>query len=130
MKRHFISTLAFAAVVIFFASPPAVHGQHNNGWGGGHGSSVPSHSGSLASRATVPNGHPNVAHAYAHPVHPVGPMAYHHGYYGHWYHGDWHDHYHWDHPWHYGPVAWFSFGFVAGAVVWDTPSRMGLLVVL
>jgi tetratricopeptide (TPR) repeat protein len=52
-------------------------------------------------------------------------MAYHHGSYSHWYHGDWHDHYHWDHPWHYGPVAWFSFGFVAGAVVWDTPWRWG-----
>jgi hypothetical protein len=133
MKRHFISTLAFAAVVIFFASPPAVHGQHNNGWGGGgggwgggrgdvgHGSFAPSHSGSPASRGTMPGGHPYSAHA----VHPIGPMAYHHGYYGHWYHGDWHDHYNWIHPWHYGPVAWFSFGFVAGAVVWDTPWRWG-----
>ena len=55
----------------------------------------------------------------------MGPMAYHHGYYGHWYHGDWHDHYHWDHPWQYGPVAWFSFGVVTGALVWDTPWRYG-----
>lgn len=64
-----------------------------------------------------------------HPVHPVGPMSYHHGAYSHWYHGDWHDHYHWNHPWHTGPVAWWSAGIatgvVAGAVIWDTPWRWG-----
>ena len=70
---------------------------------------------------TLPGVHP-LSHPYSH---PVGPMAYHHGYYGHWYHGDWHDHYHWGPSWHFGPAAWFSFGVVTGALVWDTPWRWG-----
>lgn len=52
--------------------------------------------------------------------HGPGP---HHPNYGHWYHGPWH------HPgpgpWHYGPAAWFSVGFVAGAVVCDAPWYWG-----
>ena len=140
--RKSISLLAVTAIAMFLANPSAVLGQHNNGWGGGRGggggggggwggssggrdvSNGSSHPGSTASRS-VPAGHP-----YGHPVHPVGPMAYHHGYYGHWYHGDWHNHYHWDHPWHYGPVAWFSFGFVAGRRRVGHAVALGLLVVL
>jgi Flp pilus assembly protein TadD len=51
------------------------------------------------------------------------------GYYDHhaynWYHGNWHDYYHWDHPWGYGPAAWWTAGAVAGAVAWDAPWRWG-----
>ena len=46
-----------------------------------------------------------------------------HPYYAHWYHGDWHDH--WAHPWHYGPVAWFSVGLVTGVAVCEAPWRWG-----
>jgi hypothetical protein len=55
--------------------------------------------------------------------HPIGPTGYYHPYYGHWYHGDWHDQ--WIRPWHCGPVAWVSVGFVSGAVVWDAPWHWG-----
>jgi hypothetical protein len=72
------------------------------------------------------SGHPPAGRVYSgHYSHPVGSMAYHHGYYGGWYHGDWHDHYHWGPSWHYGPAAWFTAGVVTGALVWDTPWRWG-----
>ncbi|MEN6458070.1 MAG: tetratricopeptide repeat protein [Thermoguttaceae bacterium] len=62
----------------------------------------------------MPGGHPYAGHPSWHGAgHPV---------YG-WYHGDWHDH--WNRPWHYGPVGWFSVGFMAGAVVWDAPWYWG-----
>ena len=152
MKSNLINLLVLIAVAMFPASPlaaaPGDHGGGGHGgggggggggWGGGGGgdgaagrdtrghdsSFSPSHSGSSVSRATS-GGHPYSGHLPSgHVSHPVGPMAYHHGYYGSWYHGDWHDHYHWGPSWHYGPAAWFSIGVVTGALVWDTPWRWG-----
>jgi len=59
------------------------------------------------------------------PGRPVGPQGYHnpHPYYAHWYRGDWHDH--WARPWHYGPAAWFSVGFVTGVAVCEAPWHWG-----
>jgi hypothetical protein len=92
-------------------------GGHNGGGGWSGGAAHQGHAGPA-------HGSPYVGHA-GHPGHSVGPMAYHHGHFGHWYHGDWHDHYHWNHPWHFGPVAWWSAGFVTGAIVWEAPWRWG-----
>jgi tetratricopeptide (TPR) repeat protein len=140
-----LSIVALSVAVLLFANPLAAAppkgggghgGGHGGGGGGGHGGGgwSGSHGGSWSGGSGAHGaisrpgpahvGHPGPAHI-THPVHPVGPMSYHHGYYNHWYHGDWHDHYRWSHPWHVGPVAWWSAGFVTGAVVWDTPWRWG-----
>ena len=147
MKKHLITLLGLVAVTLFLAGPvaadPGGHGGggggHGRGWGGGdHGGGGGHGSGwsggadhaAIGHAASSGSSHAALApayasHVYPHAVHAVGPMAYHHAYYDHWYHGDWHDHYHWDHPWHYGPIAWWSAGFVTGAIVWDTPWRWG-----
>jgi hypothetical protein len=52
----------------------------------------------------------------------LGPLD-HHAY--NWYHGNWHDHYHWNHPWRYGPAAWWTAGLATGALAWDAPWRWG-----
>lgn len=74
--------------------------------GGGH----PGHGGMPGGRSFA--GHPGWHGG------PGGP-----GFHPGWYHGDWHDD--WVGPWHYGPTAWFSIGFVTGAVVWDAPWYWG-----
>lgn len=118
-------------------------GNHGNGNGNaGHSShsfgvpglNIDIHRGGQNSFNHVPNihgGHPYTGgHGYpggpghfgpGGPDH-FGPGGYHHPSYG-WYHGDWHDH--WNRPWGYGPVGWFSVGVVTGAVVWDAPWRWG-----
>lgn len=89
---------------------PSGQGGHSGGRDGGHGD------GHYGGHFDAHYG----GHAGAH----FGPGGYyHHPYYAHWYHGDWHDH--WVHPWYYGPAAWVSVGFVAGAVVWDAPWHWG-----
>jgi thioredoxin-like negative regulator of GroEL len=67
----------------------------------------------------MPGGHSFAGHPGWHGG-PGGPGPYHHP---GWYHGDWHDH--WHGPWGFGPVGWFSVGFVSGAVLWDAPWRWG-----
>ena len=83
---------------------------------------TPSHSQGATRR--TPRNQPAARH------HNFGPSPYggryigpRYPYYGPWHHGHWHDH--WVRPWPRGPVAWWSVGFVSGALVWDAPWNWG-----
>ena len=150
MNRNLKNLLGLIAVVLFLSSPiiaaPGGHGGGGGHAGGGAGHSSFDHAPSFSAPQSNFNAHqvnPNSfnrslttpgSHPYSHPY-SGGPGHFsgyaghnypHYGNYGHysnWYHGDWHNH--WNHPWPYGPIGWWSVGFATGAVVWDAPWYWG-----
>jgi Flp pilus assembly protein TadD len=140
MKTHLIKVLGLGVVALFLASTMVDVAFGRGGGGGGRGgggrsfggggerSFSGSHfEGSGANRSfNTPHtdfnrGSNTFNHSWngANSLHTFNGGPGHPGWAGdhhanNWYHGNWHDQHHWDHPWNYGPAAWWGVGFGTG----------------
>ena len=147
MKKNLTTLLRLIVATLFVSSPLLAGpggdfgrgGGHGGGYGGGGGGGSGYSGGAAHAGGSLGAAHTaGPSHGFNHspgfrsygggPGHPgwAGPGGPH----GSWYHGDWGGHYHWDHPWGYGPWGWgvgfgVGFGLVTAAVVWDAPWYWG-----